>query len=141
MKVSHTSIGGKTYPLCFSIRVMARSNKKYGNFDGMIKALTQENTIAVMEEAFWLAAEMSEAGTKYTRLSGGEAPEPLTADYLFDVCGAEDAARILNDLLASISVDTKREIQTEEEKSEGEDQSDDPKQENQTVSYGIFGTL
>ena len=116
MRTGQVEVNGKTYLLCFSARVVRACAKRYGNLEKLGDALTVGTEVEVMDENFWLLAEMMAAGAKYAKEEKIENPEPLDLDRLYDLLDLNDILRMQEILMATIAKGNEREVETEPEK-------------------------
>lgn len=115
MRTGKIEIGGQEYLLCFSARVVRACAERYGSMESIDKALMSGTEAEMMDESFWLLAVMMDAGARYAKLNGLEAPSPLSMDALYDLCGMDDLFQMKARIFETVTNGSERRIETEEE--------------------------
>lgn len=116
MRTGYAEVNGKKYLLCFSARVVRSCAKRYGSLEKLADALTSGTEVEIMDENFWLLAEMMAAGAKYAKEECIENPEPPDLDRLYDLLDLNDLFGMQELLMATIAKGNEREVETELEK-------------------------
>jgi len=70
MKTTSIEINGKTYPLCFSLRVMRSCTERYRSIEKIDSAIDSEDKLQNVYESVWIIAEMMKAGERYAKPVG-----------------------------------------------------------------------
>lgn len=96
MRFERIEIGGESYPLCYSVRVLMRIQEEYGSMDAFTKALFPENIMESLEARIWLLSEEMKAGARYAQRMGETPPAPLTADEIMDSVSGTEIAELMN---------------------------------------------
>jgi hypothetical protein len=115
MRTAKIRINGKEYLLCFSTRVMRDCTERYGGIEKIGEALSGGDTVKMLDECFWLLAQMMAAGAKYAAMEGLPNPEPLGCDDLYDLCSVDDMLDMKAHIMETISEGCRREIEVETE--------------------------
>lgn len=108
MRVIKRDFLGRERTLCFSSRVYCNVMERYGSLQGMFETMASDNTAESIAANYWLFAQLSDAGARYTRRADGNDEKPLTEEDLLDLCGPEEAAMIGKMIVDAISVGTAR---------------------------------
>lgn len=116
MRTGKIKVNGKEYLLCFSARVVRSCAKRYGSVEKINEALSTGTEADIMDESFWMLAEMMDAGARYAKLEGLECPEPLSVDDLYDTCSMEDIISMKERIFETVSNGNERNVETEPEK-------------------------
>lgn len=116
MRTTTIELGGSTYPLCFSVRVLRACTERYGTFSGVYKALASEDEVERLDEVLWVLSEMMRAGAKYAELNGLEGPAPLNVETLMDLCDLSDFVRFRGAITETITAGSKAHVETEAKK-------------------------
>lgn len=116
MRTGKIEVNGREYLLCFSARVVRACAERYGSVDKIGDALSAGTEMEVMDECFWLLAEMMDAGSRYAKLEGMENPAPLSMDALYDTCSMEDIANMKARIFETVTNGNERMVETEPEK-------------------------
>ena len=116
MKTAKLELNGKTYTMCFSLRVTRDLTDKFGGMEGMQEAVTSSNHATALDAVVWMLAAMSRAGTIYDKRCGITTEEPLTEDDLFDGVGIDDLQNLRAKMYEAITAGQKADITVEAEK-------------------------
>jgi len=116
MKTAKLELNGKTYTMCFSLRVTRDLTERFGGMDGMQEAVTSKDTSKALDAVVWMLAAMSRAGTLYDKRCGIETEEPLTEDDLFDGTGVDDLQNLRAKMFETITAGQTADIKVEAEK-------------------------
>jgi len=117
MKGATITLAGKEYPLRFSLRAVKACTDRYGSLDGMFEAIQVKNgQVDVVDECLWLLSTLLDAGYRYCKASGEDAPEPPDEDTLMDML---DLAEMQGVLLRAITGDSQRTVEAEPPKNGG----------------------
>lgn len=116
MRTAKIKINRKEYLLCFSTRVMRDCTERYGGIEKIGEALSGKDMVKMLDECFWLLAQMMAAGAKYAAVEGLPNPEPLSIDDLYDLCSVDDMLDMKTHIMETISEGSRREIEVEAEK-------------------------
>lgn len=116
MRTAKIKINRKEYLLCFSTRVMRDCTERYGGIEKIGEALSGDDTVKMLDECFWILAQMMAAGAKYAAVEGIPNPEPLDIDALYDMCSVDDMLDMKAHIMKTISEGSRREIEVETEK-------------------------
>lgn len=135
MRTGKIEINGKEYLLCFSTRVVRACSERYGSVGNIDKALTSGTEAEMMDESFWLLETMMDAGARYAKLNGIEAPPPLSYDDLYDLCGLDDLLGMKSKIFETVANGGEREIETEQENEKNVETT-----RQSSVSSGTSGT-
>lgn len=113
MRTEKMQINGRDYPLCFSTRVVCRVAERYGDLDGMYRAVQEDDIAKRLEAVTWVLGEMLAAGQRYAQLIGEDAPAPPSADDLLDLFGADDLGAMIQALADTVRAGQTREVEAE----------------------------
>lgn len=116
MRTAKIKINKKEYLLCFSTRVMRECAKRYGGIEKIGEALSGGDTAEMMDECFWMLAQMMAAGAKYAAVEGIPNPEPPSCEDLYDLCGVDELLDMKSHIMRTISEGSHREVEIEPEK-------------------------
>lgn len=116
MKTTSIEINGKTYPLCFSLRVMRSCTERYRSIEKIDSAIASEDKLQNVYESVWIIAEMMKAGERYAKLNGLDAPEALSEDVLLDIFDVRDTALLVEKIQETILAGKAAEVEAEPEK-------------------------
>lgn len=115
MRTAKIKINGAEYLLCFSTRVMRDCAERYGGIEKINEALSDGDTVKMMDECFWILAQMMAAGAKYAAVEGLPCPEPLGYEGLYDLCSVDDMLDMKAHIMRTISEGCHRDIEVEPE--------------------------
>lgn len=114
MKRIELPVAGKTYPLCFSLRVVQSIGEKFGGVEQMDTALTGGgDALTALKNCVWMLVQMLEAGARYDRGNGAEPAPPPDEDDLLDLFGLDDLADLKGSLMAAIAAGKERTVEAE----------------------------
>ena len=116
MRIGKIKINGREHLLCFSARVVRSCSERYGSIDKIPDALSKGTEAEIMDESFWLLAEMMTAGDRYAKLEGLENEKPLSVEELYDTCGMEDIANMKTRIFETVSNGNERMVEVEADK-------------------------
>lgn len=116
MRCSKIEIDGAVYPLCFSTRVIVALEER-GRIEGkdapaVLAGITGAENVSITE-AFWLLAQMIDAGIRYKRLDGVCELEPPGTDELIDRLGPGDLERVFLAINAAVTGGSARNVEAE----------------------------
>ena len=103
MRTVSVTLNGREYTLCFSTRVVRSCCERYGGLEHIDKALSDEDSLKVLDETLWLLSAMLDAGARYVRLNGGEPPQPPDQETLYDLCDMDDLTGLRAMVMASMA--------------------------------------
>lgn len=113
MKTAKLELNGKTYTMCFSLRVTRDISARFGGMEGMQSAVTSKNTAEALDAVIWMLAAMSRAGSLYDKRCGIETEEPLTEDDLYDGTDPSDLQNLRSKMFETITVGQTADIKVE----------------------------
>ena len=116
MKTSSVSLGGKTYLVCFSTRVVLACEDRAGSVGKELEAVEKEGNEGKIRELIWLLYEILKAGSKLAELESIENPALPSYDDFIDLVGLSDFTEIRKDVSTAIINDVKRTVEVEPEK-------------------------
>ena len=103
MRSGRIKIDGKEHVLCFSVRVVRNCAERYGEVNGLYRALSDKDQVKSLDESLWILEQMMAAGAKYAKEKGIPNEDPLTMDQLYDTCGFDDLAGIRASVMLTIN--------------------------------------
>ena len=104
------TIGGKEYPVRFSIGVLAAMNDTYGqNGQQKIFDAVEKGDVGPL---IWLTKKMIETGVKYRRLLGEDAPEPPDEEALGVLIGPAEMPEIMQAITAAMTEGNKTTVES-----------------------------
>ena len=81
---------------------MRACTDRYGDMEALNDALDGKNQGKALDEAIWLLSVLMDAGARYARLNGETPEDPLDADALYDVLGADDLGALNSKIAETI---------------------------------------
>lgn len=116
MRTTKITINGREYPLCYSVRAMRSIIERFGDIQTMIDAMTKGDQIKMADTTVWVASVLIDAGARYARLNGMEAPEPLDENSLNDICNMADYANIRAKVMEALTLGIKADVEVKQGK-------------------------
>lgn len=116
MKTAKLELNGKSYTMCFSLRVTRDLAARFGGMEGMQNAVTSKNTAEALDAVIWMLAAMSKAGSLYDKRCGIETEEPLSEDDLYDGTDPGDLQNLRAKMFETITAGQTADIKVEAEK-------------------------
>lgn len=104
MIVKQIVVGGKSYPVCFSARVLLALEVRGGDAD---QELSRILTSRKLEDMFWLLHQMVDAGRRWADLEGEDHPGPLSLDALVDSMAVDELGSLFSAVTGTIAEDSK----------------------------------
>ena len=104
------TIGGKEYPVRFSIGVLAAMNDTYGqNGQQKIFDAVEKGDVGPL---IWLAKKMIETGVKYRALMGEDAPEAPDEEALGVLIGPAEMAEVMQAITVAMTEGNKTTVES-----------------------------
>lgn len=104
------TIGGKEYPVRFSIGVLAAMNDTYGeNGQQKIFDAVEKGDVSPL---IWLTKKMIETGVKYRALMGEDAPEVPDEEALGVLIGPAEMPEIMRAITAAMTEGNKTTVES-----------------------------
>lgn len=116
MKTSNLNLGGKSYLVCFSTRVVLACEDRAGSVGKELEIVEAEGNSGKVKELIWLLYEMLKAGSRLAELEGIENPALPSYDDFIDLVGFSDFTELRNDVSKAITNGVKRNVEVEPEK-------------------------
>lgn len=118
MKTAKIKLNDTEYTLCFSLRVARNCTEHFGGLKEMQEEMRSENTTKMLDTVVWVLAEMLDAGARYDRKCGNNAPEPLTMDDLYDTVDIGELANLKGKIYETLTNGQTADIKVQPEKNE-----------------------
>lgn len=108
MKVVTIEVNRKTYPLCYSARVLKECYDKRGGLQPMLDAMhNTEDMMTLYEETLCLLSWLMLAGTRYAKRNGLQVESvPLSIEELYDAFSPYDMVEVRNKVIETMSRET-----------------------------------
>lgn len=92
-RITEITIGGKAYPLNFSVRAAKKAVERYGDLTEVSRALVGlDEKYNPVDETIWMLETMLEEGARYVKLTDGADIVPLKGEELETLVGYYDVA-------------------------------------------------
>lgn len=120
----YIEIGGKEYPLRFSIGASKAIAEKFGSFEEMTEKIKSDGNAEAIEAIVWIMALLVEQGCAYKNLFESDVPKPdnapvkdgkyipITKEYLEIGMDLSDMAEIKTKIFEALSGGKKRDIKS-----------------------------
>ncbi|WP_418664351.1 hypothetical protein [Anaerotruncus massiliensis (ex Liu et al. 2021)] len=113
-RITEITIGGKAYPLNFSVRAAKQATERYGDLSEVSKALIGvDKKYNPVDETVWLLETMLAEGARYVKLVDGSEITTPTAEDLETLVGYYDV-ELREKLMAALFGGMETEIETED---------------------------
>lgn len=116
MRIEKIEIGGVSYPLCYSVRVLMRIQEEYGSMEAFSRALFPDEIMESLPDRMWLLSEEMKAGARYAQRQGENPPTPLTAEEIMDSVSGSEAATLMNLAIQVVNSSSETSIEAEPRK-------------------------
>lgn len=103
MRTAKITLGGREYPMCFSMRVVRACNERYGGIENIDSAIRDGGTARTMDEVIWLLHAMIDGGIRHAAASGESAPDIPSLEDMYDICDISDFAGLREKITETIS--------------------------------------
>lgn len=117
MRTTEIEIGGKTYPLCFSLGAMCAFFEKYGSLDGVFQAPSEKQKAGdlpgVIGEYLWQLHQLLVSGKEHVELNHMQAETPPPLDALYGLLNVSDLNEIQLKISEAIAAGSRREVKAE----------------------------
>lgn len=114
------TVGGKAYPLNFSVRAAKEVTERYGDISQIGDAFQTENLVKTMEESIWLLALMMNQGIARRNLLEGKQEQGVKESELEVLLDASDMGRLRAALMDAMTAGMSREVELEVDPKNGE---------------------
>lgn len=122
MRTVKMELFGEEHTLCFSTRVVLDAEERYGSLEKFFSALDGRavsesdteasgvpHTTTLLRTTIWALHAMIEAGARYERMDGANAPEVPSEDELLDRLDLRDLRVVQRRLLDAVRAGSIRE--------------------------------
>lgn len=100
-------INGVDYPMEFTARAISNISRKFGGIQSLGEKLSNVDNFDDLIFVIWA---LIDAGVRYERINGREAPDALDYDDLLDLFCFDDFVKLTNEATTTITKGTAREI-------------------------------
>ena len=101
-RITEFEIGGRSFPLNFSVRAAELFAERYGDVSEIGKAFEGENTAKMLSEFTWILFVLIEQGCAYKNLVENENLDAPTFDDLKVIVGLQDLLARRDELMRAI---------------------------------------
>lgn len=118
MKRTTVKMGTVEYPVCYSTYAISRLCEEFGSLQAMAETI-KANSNDVGELIHVICTQLQiliDAGVRYSRLIGEEAPDAPDVETLTMLCGMDDIQRIQIAISEAMTADSKTTVDIEPEK-------------------------
>ena len=77
-RLFNVKIGDKSYPICYTLRVLKAISDEYGSPDKALSLMESSSAVQAMETQIFVLHKLILAGAKVSYANGDKGPEPLT---------------------------------------------------------------
>ena len=77
-RLFNVKIGDKSYPICYTLRVLKAISDEYGSADKAMSLMESKSAVQAMETQIFVLHKLILAGAKVSFANGDKGPEPLT---------------------------------------------------------------
>lgn len=113
MRTANVKILGEEHLLCLSARAKCDIEDRWGSLQDAFTALASEDRRTSLSTTFALLEIMMRSGATYAEKMGIPTAKPISADDLFDLCGATDLPDLVHALHEAVINGSKREVEAE----------------------------
>ncbi|MEA5058394.1 MAG: hypothetical protein VB047_12680 [Anaerotignum propionicum] len=113
VRMIERELGGKTYPLAFSLQAYAECHAKFGELKHTTTAMDMDITPDAIHNIMWLFFLLNEWGVKYKRLLFGEEGNLLSREVAEASMGPYECTEMKIAVMEAIAIGLKREVEVE----------------------------
>lgn len=112
------SIGGKNYPMCFSVKAAQEVSLRYGGLEHVAAGISEGGTEKILGEVVWLLALMIGQGAARRNLLEGAGEKPATEEEIGILMDVSDLANLQGQLMDAMTAGMTREVEVDPGESE-----------------------
>lgn len=113
-RIGEITLGGKTYPMNFSVKAAKEVSTRYGGLENIDTAFAEKPVDEMMDEVIFLLSVLIEQGVLYKRIVDGEDVKGIKAEELEIVLGVADLSGLKNQIMGAMIGGMSREVEVEE---------------------------
>lgn len=114
------TVGGKAYPMNFSIKAAREVTDRFGDIGNLGRAFQGDDMGKQLEDIVWLLALLINQGIARRNLLDGTQERGVKAEDLEVLLDMEDLGRLTDELLAAITAGMAQEVELEPDPKNGE---------------------
>lgn len=103
MRTAEIEINGKKHLLCFNLWALMEVTDRYGGLSEMYTALTEGTIRERANTALWVLEVLMKGGKIYADEMSIDNPEPLTAEKMLGICGADFFVNLKANIMDAIN--------------------------------------
>lgn len=119
-RITEFELGGKQYPLNFSVAAAKKINEEYGGFDKLSGVFTWEGVESTLKDCFWTLRLLMEQGAAYRRIFDGEEVELPPLEEMEILLGGPDIKRMQTAIHEALGLGLEATVEVEPDEKNGE---------------------
>lgn len=119
-RTTYIAIGGKEYPMTFSVRAAQKVAERFGGLENIGTAFTEGGTMAALESVVWLLHLLIVQGVTRKNLLEGTNDQTISEDDLFTLLDVADLGVLQGKVMEAITAGAAREVQIRADEKNGE---------------------
>lgn len=116
MRTAEIEINGTKHLLCFNLWALCECTERYGGLTEMYAALTEGSVTKTMKETLAVLEILQKGGKLYAEEMGLDTAEPLSADAMLKLCGADFFVGLKGNIMSAINEGMETNIKVESSK-------------------------
>ena len=119
-RITEFELGGKRYPLNFSVAAARKIDEEYGGFEKLNGVFAWESVESALKDCFWTLRLLMEQGAAYQRIFGGEVVEIPTLEEMEILLGGPDIQRMQRAIHEALGLGMEATVEVEPDPKNGE---------------------
>lgn len=116
MRTSIIEINGEKHLLCFNLWALEECTERFGTLSGMYDAMTKGTTKENLFNALWVLETLQKGGKLYSDEMGIENVEPISAEKMRIVCGADFFVDLKSKIVSAVNSGMSTNVKAEDSK-------------------------
>lgn len=116
MRTSIIEINGEKHLLCFNLWALGECLERFGSLSAMYEAMTKGNASENMKAALWVLEILQRGGKLYSDEMGLENVEPVSAEKMRIVCGADFFVDLKSKIISAVNSGMSTNVKAEDSK-------------------------
>lgn len=116
MRTSIIEINGEKHLICFNLWALGECMERFGSLSAMSEAMTTGSAAKNLNEALWVMETLQRGGKLYSDEMGLENAEPVSAEKMRVVCGADFFVDLRKKIVNAINIGMSTNVKAEDSK-------------------------
>lgn len=116
MRTSIIEINGEKHLLCFNLWALGECMERFGSLSAMSEAMTTGSAAQNLNEALWVMETLQRGGKLYSDEMGLENAEPVSAEKMRVVCGADFFVDLRKKIVNAVNIGMSTNVKAEDSK-------------------------